>query len=132
VLSLPRSSTGVLVIAVAALVAVGIASATPTAHRASTTNPFAAAGCVALDAPQVAAGDGVLNYLNSEVEPWVSLDPTNPTRLVGAWQQDRWTDGGAHGLVAGYSTDGGTTWTLSPQPFTACYHAAGYPCAYLN
>jgi hypothetical protein len=129
---LRRSSTAILVVVTAALVAIGIAAATPTAERASTTNPFAAAGCVALDAPQVAAFDNVYNYLNSEVEPWVAADPMDSRHLVGAWQQDRWTDGGAHGLVAGYSTDGGLSWTVSPQPFTACYHAAGYSGAYLN
>src|SRR5689334_20416900 len=117
---LRRSSTAILVAVTAAVVAIGVAAATPTARLASTTNPFAAPGCVALDAPQVAAFDNVYNYLISEVEPWVAVDPTNAAHLVGAWQQDRWTDGGAHGLVAGVSNDGGATWTVSPQPFTAC------------
>jgi hypothetical protein len=73
-----------------------------------------------------------LNYLNSEVEPEVAVDPTNPSHLVGAWQQDRWSNGGAHGLVAGYSNNGGASWHISPQPFSACYHESGYPGTYLN
>jgi hypothetical protein len=77
-------------------------------------------GCLAFE-PQPAS----LNYLNSEVEPQAAVDPTNPMHLVGAWQQDRWCSGGAHGLVAGYSNDGGASWQVSPQPFSACYHASG-------
>lgn len=90
-------------------------------------SPFATPGCVALDAQP-----GSLNYRNSEVEPQVAVDPTDPSHLVGAWQQDRWSNGGAHGLVAGYSTDGGASWAVSPQPFSACYHASGYPGVYLD
>ena len=54
--------------------------------------------------------------LNSEVEPYVAVDPTNPKHIVGAWQQDRWSNGGARGIVAGVSTDGGNTWTDMPIP----------------
>jgi hypothetical protein len=39
---------------------------------------------------------------------------------VAAWQQDRWSSGGADGLVAGVSMDGGATWTLAPIPFSRC------------
>jgi len=46
-------------------------------------------------------------YLNSEVEPQVDVNPTNPLNIVGAWQQDRWSNGGANSLVAGVSHDGG-------------------------
>ena len=60
------------------------------------------------------------NYLNAEVEPSVSVNPANPVSVIGAWQQDRWSNGGAHGLVAGYSADGGATWAETPLPFSAC------------
>ena len=61
------------------------------------------------------------NYLNSEVEPQVDVDPTNPQHIVGAWQQDRWSNGGANSLVAGVSIDGGDTWTQVPiQGITRC------------
>ena len=33
-----------------------------------------------------------------EVEPFVAADPTQPGHLVGVWQQDRWSNGGANGL----------------------------------
>jgi hypothetical protein len=49
-------------------------------------------------------------FLDSEVEPWVDVNPTNPDNIVAFWQQDRWSDGGARGLVAGVSLDGGSSW----------------------
>jgi len=50
-------------------------------------------------------------YENDEVEPWIAVDPADPAHIAGAWQQDRWSDGGAHGLAASTSTDGGATWS---------------------
>jgi hypothetical protein len=49
-------------------------------------------------------------FLNSEVEPWIDVNPTDPDNLVGIWQQDRWSNGGARGLVSGVSQDGGASW----------------------
>ena len=48
------------------------------------------------------------NYVNAEVEPWLSVNPANPMNMIGVWQQDRWSNGGAH-AVAGYTFDGGAT-----------------------
>jgi hypothetical protein len=50
------------------------------------------------------------NISGSEVEPWVDVNPVNPKNIVGAWQQDRWSNRGARGLVAGVSFDRGATW----------------------
>jgi BNR repeat-like domain len=121
--------TAALVVATTLFAANGgtAVAATPPAPASQNQSPYATPGCLALE-PQ----PGSLNYLNSEVEPQVSVDPTNPQHLVGTWQQDRWSNGGAHGLVAGYSSDGGASWHVSPQPFSACYHASGYPGSYLN
>ena len=77
----------------------------------STTNPYA--NCT------VGAGTGT-NYVNAEVEPQVAADPTDPKHFVAAWQQDRWSNGGAHGLVAAASFDGGKTWKESTLPFSRC------------
>jgi hypothetical protein len=67
------------------------------------------------------------NYVNAEVEPWIASNPTNPTNLIGVWQQDRWDNGGAHGLVARSSTDGGFTWgSPAPLPFSACAGGTAY------
>src|ERR671931_404496 len=47
------------------------------------------------------------NFVNSEVEPFVAVNPTNPKNIVGVFQQDRWSNGGAHGLFTSTSHDGG-------------------------
>jgi hypothetical protein len=59
-------------------------------------------------------------YPNSEVEPFVASNPRDPLNLVGVWQQDRWSSGGAQGLGTGYSFDGGITWHRIFLPFTRC------------
>jgi len=60
------------------------------------------------------------NYLNAEEEPWVAVNPANPNNIVAVWQQDRWSNGGARGLVAGVSHDGGLTWHETYAHFTFC------------
>jgi hypothetical protein len=62
------------------------------------------------------AGQSGTVTLNSEVEPYIAADPRSPKHLVGVWQQDRWSNGGARGIVAGVSDDGGNTWTDVPIP----------------
>src|SRR6266550_1704595 len=66
------------------------------------------------------------NYVNAEVEPYVAVNPHLAGNVVGVWQQDRWSDGGAHGLVAGFSFDGGATWGETTLPFSACAGGLGY------
>ncbi|MFN9211136.1 MAG: sialidase family protein [Betaproteobacteria bacterium] len=82
------------------------------ADRVSTTAAFAP-GCDGVPA------SGTL-YPETEVEPQVATDPTNPLRMVGAWQQNRWSNGGAQGVLAAVSTDGGGTWTRSTPAFSRC------------
>jgi len=60
------------------------------------------------------------NYVNAEVEPRVAVNPKDPNNIVGVFQQDRWSNGGAHGLVAGVSHDGGTTWSETWAHFSTC------------
>src|SRR5437016_6262409 len=60
------------------------------------------------------------NYQNAEVEPWMAVSPTNPNDVAGFWQQDRWSDGGAHGLLAAVSHDGGTSWAYSAPHLSIC------------
>jgi hypothetical protein len=59
-------------------------------------------------------------YRNAEVEPHVALNPLNPDNLVATWQQDRWSSGGASGIVTAASLDGGATWTRTAFPITRC------------
>ncbi|HEY3210952.1 MAG TPA: sialidase family protein, partial [Actinomycetota bacterium] len=58
------------------------------------------------------SGDVGTNYLDTEVEPWVAVDPNDSNHLVAVWQQDRWNNGGARGLMTGVSFDGGLTWPV--------------------
>ena len=72
----------------------------------STTNPLA--GC-----PPDGSG---INFPGSEVEPWVEVNPTNLLNIVGFYQQDRYSNGGAKGNVAAVSMDGGVSWTQVAVP----------------
>jgi hypothetical protein len=84
----------------------------PPQYRVSASSPFSA-GC-----------DGVAatgtSFINSEVEPSVAINPLDSNNLIGVWQQDRWSDGGSHGIMTGVSNDGGVTWSLLPMPFSRC------------
>jgi hypothetical protein len=59
-------------------------------------------------------------YINAEVEPHIAVNPLNPDNLVASWQQDRYSNGAARGLVSAASFDGGRTWTRSTLPLSAC------------
>jgi hypothetical protein len=55
----------------------------------------------------------------AEVEPYVTA---GDGYLLGAWQQDRWSNGGANGLGVAVSRDHGATWT---PHFPKLSHCAG-------
>jgi hypothetical protein len=99
-----------------ALLAVPAAGAAAPVLVTGTPSPFAA--CTADDP----AAQPPTLFENSEVEPSVDVNPLDPANIVGFWQQDRWsTIGGARGLVAGVSHDGGASWTQVPMPgITKC------------
>jgi hypothetical protein len=88
------------------------ASAAAAPKVVSGPSPFAA--CTA------GGGPGAVLYPNAEVEPQLAINPANSAILVGGWQQDRWNDGGARGLVAASSANGGASWQTTPLPFTVC------------
>lgn len=67
------------------------------------------------------AGTLGIVYGGAEVEPSVAVNPTNPANIVGVWQQDRSSTGGARGVATAASRDGGATWTRSAAPpFSRC------------
>jgi hypothetical protein len=73
-------------------------------------------GCPFGGSPDFAAA-----YDNTEVEPQVAVDPTNPAEITGASQQDRWPDGGARGLTSWMSINGATSWAKLPDvSWSAC------------
>lgn len=96
----------------------GVAMCTPGARvsdsrvRLTYTSPFA-------DGCDRSPATGVL-YPGAEVEPMIAIAPANPSNVVGVFQQDRWSDGGARGIRTGVSHDGGLTWSLTQAAFTRC------------
>lgn len=89
-------------------------SASPTNASPGAT-PFA--GCTA-DQAALQQSLGSVLYPGSEIEPRSAINPTQARNIVGEYQQDRWSDGGARGLVASVSHDGGTSWTRVVVPKT--------------
>lgn len=83
----------------------------PGVVRVSGPSPYA--GCSTRPA-------GGTVYPQAEVEPFVSANRARPGNVVGVWQQDRWSNGAAHGLAAGYSFDGGRSWRQTTLPFDRC------------
>lgn len=86
----------------------------PLVRASEVGSPFAGAG------PKGAPCDGVpdreqagTNFPGTEVEPWVSVNPADGRTMVGGWQQDRWSNGGATANIAAFSVDGGRSWKLS-------------------
>jgi hypothetical protein len=104
---------------------VGILSAVTIAVLAVPVRGGAAVSLVTVSGPSPYASCSTANqpgtvYVNGEVVPQVALNPANPNNVVGVWQQDRWSNGGAQGLVAGFSFDGGATWGETTLQFSAC------------
>jgi hypothetical protein len=114
------SSVRRLALAAVALVATALFGAS-----VASAGPFTAGDTVQVSGaspiPEECIGDDDApssseNVFNSEVEPWLAADPgpdpSDALHFVGAWQQDRWNDGGARGLVTAATFDGGQTWDL--------------------
>src|SRR5438067_8204550 len=97
---------------IAALVLASTASAGPytltSTVTASGPSPFT--GCTADNVALQESELGSTLVPNAETEPRADVNPANPSNIVGAYQQDRWSDGGARGLVASWSKDGGANW----------------------
>src|SRR5690348_10200770 len=105
VLTLAAAGIAALVLASAAAAGPYTLSATATASGPS---PFT--GCTADNVAAQESELGSTLYPNAEPEPRADVNPSNPANIVGAYQQDRWSDGGSRGLVSSWSKDGGATW----------------------
>lgn len=101
-----------------ALIGLGAAALIPTGVLASGTVPVSHDPSPYINCSPPAAGG--TNYPNAEVEPYVANNPHTSGNLIAVWQQDRWSNGGAHGLAAGYSINDGASWTQVTLPFDAC------------
>jgi hypothetical protein len=96
----------------------------PCGHDPAPGNPFASLTLVSAPTDFAPGCSGApqtgTNYPNAKVEAFLAVDPTNPAHLVGVWQQDRYSNGGASGLFAAASTDGGKTWARRALRFSNC------------
>ena len=103
----------VTAVAVPLLATNASAAVGPQVVASTAVSPFAAA---CNGAPQTGT-----NFRNSEVEPFIAVNPVQRRNRIGVWQQDRWSNGGANGVLARVSNDGGSTWrnSISP-PFSHC------------
>jgi hypothetical protein len=103
-----------LAFAVAALTVAALASqagASPAANEGPAVVVSGASPIGGCDGDQPGSG---INFPNSEVEPWMAVNPANMrNNLIAAWQQDRWNNGGSEGIVTASSVDGGSTWTTN-------------------
>ncbi len=87
----------------APLVLGAAASGAPPTVASPGPTPFA--GCTADRVAEQQAGSTL--YPGSEIEP---RSARYGTTIVAEYQQDRWSDGGARGLVTSVSHDNGATW----------------------
>ncbi len=103
-------------VVVATALVVGVATASAAVDPLSTVSgpsPFVK-GCA--DAPS-----RDLAFGNSEVEPFVAVNPTRPLNAIAVWQQDRRPDGGSRGTLVATTEDGGRSWAPSIAPtFSRC------------
>ena len=97
----------------------GVAGVSTPVRASALVSPLAA--CASQDGAQIAATGG-RNYLNAEVEPTLGVFGNH---VIGQWHEDRWSNGGGHGIGVGVSSDSGATWSNSVMPWDAC--ATGTP-----
>jgi BNR repeat-like domain len=96
-----------------------LATATTVGATAYVQGPLVLASGPSPFAACTVGGPGT-NFPNSEIEPFVAVNPANSSNIIGVFQQDRWNNGGAHGIIAAVSHDGGATWTRTFPHFSTC------------
>src|SRR6266566_5276197 len=82
-----RSRTVIRLLALAA--AFTLATVAPSTAGPFTRSPLKVVSVSSPFAGCDISGQPGVNFLNSEVEPWVEVNPTDPNNIVAAWQQDR-------------------------------------------
>jgi BNR repeat-like domain len=109
----PTVFASIALVSLTVSTAVSASAATPVQPLVRVSGPSPLAVC------QVPRLGGKL-YREAEVEPHIAANPARPGNLIGVWQQDRFSNGGALGLAAGYSADAGKTWGEVALPFSRC------------
>ena len=103
---------GVLVLA---MVRPAVAGSVSLVDASTGTSPFASCRDIG---PLNGSND--FNTVNTEIEPRMAIDPTNADTMIAVYQQDRWRNGGARGLVASITRNGGTGWSITSPSFSQC------------
>ena len=118
-----RIRRGLITIATVAAGVLAIGGAGGPARAASATAPSGTQGApVAVSGstpfPGCTAGGTPTStvFPGAEVEPWIVVNPRDPRNVVAYYQQDRWNDGGARGLVASVTRDDGAHWKQVAVP----------------
>jgi BNR repeat-like domain len=100
------------------LVAAGVATVLALTLAAAASAAVGPLRLVSGPSPFIAGCNGATQtgtvHPNAEVEPWVDVNPADQSNVIGNWQQDRWSNGGANGNLNAFSSDGGDTWTIPP------------------
>lgn len=65
-------------------------------------------------------------FVDGEVEPQLAVSGSS---MIAMYHQDRWSNGGAHGIGVGFSSDGGATWGNTTFPDDACSTSSPDPLA---
>jgi hypothetical protein len=92
---------------------------TPATSAAVTSSGLRVSADAVFDATCGRNETGTL-FTNAEVEPHLAINPARPANLIATWQQDRWSNGAARGVVSASSSDGGGTWVRRAPPFSRC------------
>jgi hypothetical protein len=96
----------------AVLVVAAAVAPTPAAGAVDPLTPVSGASPFAVGCEGVRQTGTV--FRSAEVEPWVDVNLADDNNIVGNWQQDRWSNGGASGNLSAFSLNGGTSWTIPP------------------
>ena len=59
-------------------------------------------------------------YPGTAAEPSLVVNPNSDLNLIAAWQQNRWSTGGAQAIGLASSMDGGMTWARTSAAFSRC------------
>ena len=101
------------------------------ATLAASSNSFSLSPLTLLSGPSPFAGcsigdfNNAVVYPNAEEEPLVDVNPATASNILAVLQQDRWSNGGARGLVTAVTHNGGLSWTETFPHFSLC--AGGNP-----
>lgn len=116
-----RRSRAFVVLAAGAL---GVGAAMPSLAAAPHHGPIRVSGTTPFAVDCNGPAQKVSAYADGEIEPSVAVNPQEPGNAIIAYQEDRYSDGGANGVLTAVTTNAGRTWRVLPltdQPaFSRC------------